>query len=210
MELSQTVVFRIKTWAPLIPYITIGVGLLVLHNAWIAIVSYHLLMAVVLILNRRQLFLKPIPERRDLKILILMAFLGGAGALLLYLLWPLLGIPGDINLFLQQIRLTHIIWPYFILYFIMINPWLEELYWRGYLSSGSKRITLNDVLFSGYHILVLAGKIDIIWLISVFILLIVVAWFWRQANTRTQGLAPSIISHIVADASIICTIYFMT
>jgi membrane protease YdiL (CAAX protease family) len=167
-------------------------------------------MAVILILNRRQLFLKPIPERRDFKILILMVFLGGAGGLLLYLLWPLLGIPGTINMFLQQIGLTQAVWPYFIAYFILFNPWLEEFYWRGYLSRQSKRITLNDVLFSGYHLIVMAGKINTVWLIIVFVILILASWFWRLVNTRTQGLAPSLISHIVADASIIFTIYFMT
>jgi hypothetical protein len=209
LEYSRTEIDR-RILAPLIPYVTIGIGLLVLHNAWIAIVSYHLSMAVILILNRRVFALKPILPGCHFKIMILMAFLGGMGGLLLYLLWPLLGISSDINLYFQDIGLAPSVWPYFIAYFILINPWLEEVYWRGYLGSGSKWITVNDVLFSGYHLIVMAGKLNFVWLIIVLPVLILGAWFWRQANIRAKGIAPSIISHLAADSSIICTIYFMT
>jgi len=126
------------------------------------------------------------------------------------LLWPLLAIPKDISLYLQNIGLTSSMWPYFLVYFILVNPWLEECYWRGYLGSNSQNITLHDLLFSGYHIIVLAGKIDIIWLVIIFFILSLGAWFWRQANRWNQGISASIISHIVADASVILTIYFLT
>jgi hypothetical protein len=199
-----------RIWAPLLPYIVIGIGLLVLHNAWITILSYHLGMILILMFSEGRVSLRTIYENGNYKILVGSAVLGGTGGLLLYLLWPLLGIPVDIDLYLQKIGLTTAVWPYFIAYYILINPWLEEYYWRSYLGSNSKRITLNDLLFSGYHILVLAGKINVIWLITVFILLSLAGWFWRQVNRRNRGLAPSIISHIAADASVILTIYFMT
>jgi hypothetical protein len=210
LEQTRKEISGIRLWAPLIPYVTIGTGLLILHNVWIAIVSYHLCMGAILLLTKSKFPSKPVPKTRNYKILVVAAFLGGAGGLLLYLLWPLLGIPRTINLYFQQIGLDQAVWPYFIAYFVLINPWLEENYWRGYLGSYSRRITLNDVLFSGYHLIVLAGKINTIWLISVFVILILGSWFWRQANGWSHGLAPSIISHVVADASIIGIIYFMT
>jgi hypothetical protein len=197
-------------WAPLIPYITIGIGLLVLHSAWIAIVGYHLSMVILLLLAGRKISFKQRHESRNYSIVIVAIVLGGASGLLLLLLWPLLSITTNIYVYFQNIGLTAVMWPYFLTYFILINPWLEEYYWRDYLGSDSKRITLNDLLFSGYHILVLAGKINIIWLIVVFIALSLGAWFWRQANRWNQGLMASIASHITADSSVILTIYFMT
>jgi uncharacterized protein len=196
--------------APLVPYITVGVGLLVLHNAWIAILAYHLCVAIILFFVRRQSSFTQIHERNNYKILIVTFVLGIAGGLLLYLLWPLLSVSRDINLYLQNIGLSSATWPYFIAYFILINPWLEESYWRGYLCGNSKKITLNDALFSGYHIIVLAGKMDIIWLVIIFIILSLGAWFWRQANRWNQGIAASIVSHIAADVSVILAIYFLT
>jgi hypothetical protein len=122
------------------------------------------------------------------------ARLGLAGGLFLYLLWPSIGIPEDINAYLQNIGLTKERWPYFIAYFLLINPWLEEYYWRGYLGSYSKRVVIEDVLFSGYHVMVLAGKIEIIWLIAILIVLSLIAWLWRQANRWSRGLLPSLMS----------------
>jgi hypothetical protein len=199
-----------RTWAPLIPYITIGIGLLVLHNAWIAILGYHLGMVIILLWAGEKISFSQIRESRNYKILIFASLLGVSGGLLLFLLWPLLSIPRDINLYLQNIGLTATVWPYFIAYFILINPWLEEIYWRGYLGANSKRIILNDLLFSGYHVVVLAEKINIVWLITMFIVLSLGAWFWRQGNRWNQGLSASIVSHVAADISVILTIYFMT
>jgi hypothetical protein len=199
-----------RIWAPVIPYVVIGIGLLVFRNAWITIVGYHLSMEIILFFGGSKFSFKQIHKSRNYRIILATAVIGGTGGLLLLFLWPLLSIPKDINSYLQNIGLTPVMWPYFITYFVLINPWLEEYYWRGYLGSGSKQIILNDLLFSGYHVLVLVGKIDGIWLIIVFLVLSLVAWFWRQANRWTEGLTASIISHITADASVILTIYFMT
>lgn len=211
-RLNQTpsAISRINLVAPLIPYVTIGIGFLILHNAWISILGYHLGMLIVLLLAREKIPFHQIWKSHNYKVLLVTTFLGVAGGLLLYLLWPLLGVPVDINQFLHNIGLTRGLWPYFIAYFILVNPWLEEYYWRGYLGSNSKGITLNDLLFSGYHILVLAGTISVIWVLIVFLVLCLGAWFWRQVNRWNQGLLTSIVSHIAADASVIFTIYLMT
>ncbi len=200
----------IRIWAPLVPYITIACGLFILHKAWVSILSYHLGMGIVLLLFGNRAHFAQIDPSGNLKILIVMVVLGGMGGLLLFLFWPLLGIPSDIDQNLHDLGLTAATWPYFIGYFILINPWLEELYWRGYLDQGDKRITLNDVLFSGYHILVMVGVVSLMWIIIVFVILSLGAWFWRQINHLSQGLSTSIASHLAADAGIILTIYFLT
>jgi membrane protease YdiL (CAAX protease family) len=167
-------------------------------------------MAVILLIEKKFAAFSQIISKRNNAILIIMLVIGGVSGLLLYLLWPVLTIPEGINQELLNIGLNASSWPYFIGYFILVNPWLEELFWRDYLSSDTKRFTLNDFLFSGYHILVLAGKLHPVWLVAVFLVIAAAGWFWRQANTRNGSILASVVSHIAADCSVILAIYFLT
>ena len=200
----------LKIISPIIPYITVGIGMFVLHNAWAAMMSYHLCLTVILAFEKQFSSLSKIVNKRNNVILIIMLVIGGVSGVFLYLLWPVLSIPEGINRELQDIGLNASSWPYFIAYFILVNPWLEELFWRDYLSSDTKRVTVNDFLFSGYHILVLAGKLHPVWLVAVFLVIAAAGWFWRQANTRNGSILASVVSHIAADCSVILAIYFLT
>ena len=181
-----------------------------MHNAWVAVLAYHFGMIVVILLTKEKFTFRLILKNTNYKLLIVLATMGAASGLVLFALWPFLGIPADITMYLRDIGLTATSWPFFLAYFILVNPWLEECYWRGYLGSDSRRLTLNDIWFSGYHILVLAGNIAVVWLITVFAVLSLAAWFWRQADRWNKGLAASVISHLTADISVMLTIYFVT
>ncbi len=185
--------------APGIPYITVGIGLWVFQNAWIAFFGYHIGVIALVLLTEKKLSLKELLRSKDYRIPVAGAIIGASGGLLLYLLWPLLLIPVDLNAYLQGIGLTAITWPFFIAYHILVNPWVEEYYWRGYLGSDAKRVVLNDLLFSGYHMLVLAGKVEIVWLLVIFLALTSAAWFWRQIARLNQGLLASSISHMAGE-----------
>jgi hypothetical protein len=195
---------------PVVPYLTLGPGLLIFHNAWIAIIAYHLGMIAVVLLSRERIPVKILLQSSNYKIPAFTTIIGACSGVLLYLLWPLLSIPPDINMQLQNIGLAQQAWPYFLIYFILVNPWIEEYYWRSFLTSDSKFIIPNDLLFSGYHVMVLAGKVGFVWLIAVFTVLVLTAWAWRQFNRVSRGLLPSLVSHIAADITIIFTIYWLT
>ncbi|HEX5808782.1 MAG TPA: hypothetical protein VFY25_08970, partial [Anaerolineales bacterium] len=45
------------------------------------------------------------------------------------------GIIGDMQEHVQALRLTSSTWPVFITYFVLVNPLIEEYFWRGYLGS---------------------------------------------------------------------------
>jgi len=194
---------------PLIPYITIGIGLLVFHNAWLAILGYHAGMIAIILLSKTRIPLKQSFQGKKAWIPLITALVGVGGGLLLYIVWPLLSVPNDISLYIRSIGLNEHTWPIFLAYFILVNPWIEEYYWRGYLASPTRRITVNDLLFSGYHLLVLAGHMEEVWLLAVFCVLAGGAWFWRQMNRRNGGLLASVVSHIAADISMMLTIYFL-
>ena len=209
MEVMNAQLVR-KILPPIIPYITIGIGLLVFHNAWMAILGYHTGMVAVLSLSRTGIAVKRTFQSNRYWIPFVTALAGAGSGLLLYILWPLLLVPDDINLYIQSIGLDERTWPVFLAYFILINPFIEEYYWRGYLATDAKGIALNDLLFSGYHLIVLAGQMETIWLIVVFFGLTIGAWFWRQMNRLNGGLLASTISHITADITVILTIYYIS
>ena len=73
---------------------------------------------------------------------------------------------------------------------------------RGYLG-GHKYFSWTDLAFAGYHILVLAWFIKVPWLVIAFIVLTVAAYIWRYIASKLEGLAVPLLSHIVADVSII-------
>lgn len=195
---------------PIIPYITIGIGLLVFHNAWLAILSYHAGMVAVILSAKTRIPLKQAFQGKKAWIPIITALVGAGGGLLLYVLWPLLSVPDDISLYIRSIGLNENTWPVFLAYFVIINPLIEEYYWRGCLASAARGITPNDLLFSGYHLLVLSGNMEAIWLLAVFFVLAAGAWFWRQMNRLNGGLLASAVSHITADIAVMLTIYYLS
>ncbi len=188
----------------------VGVGLLIFHNAWTAILVYHAAMVALISLSKPVVPLKQIVRSANYRMVILSVALGTGGGVLLYLLWPLLSVPPDINSYMRSIGLTTTIWPYFIVYYVMINPSLEEYYWRGLMGSSAKSPVLNDFLFAGYHLVVLAGNVSIIWLIIVFLFLCSAAWYWRQITRLSGGLLAATLSHMAADITIILAIYSLT
>jgi membrane protease YdiL (CAAX protease family) len=192
-----------------LPYLAVIIGFLWLHNAWITVALYYLGMIIIPIVSGYKPDIKSVFRGKRLYISLATAVMGALGGVLLYFLWPYLSIRPDIGVYLQSIGLNEANWPYFIAFFILINPYLEEAYWRGYLGSNSKKPFWNDVFFAGYHIVLLVGLIGVIWLPVVFLVLFLGAWIWRQADRLNQGLLPSIVSHFTADTSIILVIYYI-
>jgi membrane protease YdiL (CAAX protease family) len=197
-----------KFAAPLIPYCTVGIGLLVFHNAWLAILSYHAAILTILLLSKTKIVFKS-GQNHNRKILFTAALTGSSAGIILYFLWPLFSVSGDFQNYIRSIGLFGWTWPVFIVYYSLVNPLMEEWYWRGYLGSADIRLIPGDLLFAGYHLIVLAGQVKIGWLIVIFIGLTAGAWCWRQTNRLDQSLLPSVLSHMTADIGIILVIWYI-
>lgn len=198
-----------KYVAPLAPYPAMVLGMLMLQNAWPAILIYHCTMVLIMAFSTSGITFKQFFYSQKPTFPLLMALIGIAGGLILKILWPYLSIPADLANYLATIGLTASTWPWFLAYFIVVNAALEEYYWRGFLGNNINRPVLNDFWFSGYHVIVLAGKMSWHWLALIFVILAGVAWLWRQLNYHSLGLLPSFISHFTADASIMLIVYFL-
>jgi membrane protease YdiL (CAAX protease family) len=171
--------------------------------------GYHALMIVAVLTRGR-----PDLERADYRahrwrLLILGALPGLAGGTLFYLIWPHLGIPVNIDSYIRGLCLSPDSFPWFAVYFVAVNPVVEEYYWRGWLGSDRRRPVWNDFIFSGYHPLVLAGVVEPGWLAAIFVILAVGAWLWRLLNQYHGGLLASTLSHLAGDLSVMTAAYFL-
>jgi hypothetical protein len=201
----------LKAIAPLIPYLAIPVGLFWAQRAWVALLGFHAGMFAILWIERPAIpILKLFYKEDNLVMLAACAILGGSAGVLLYFLWPFLGNLQNLRTYLASIGLTSATWPFFLAYFCLVNPWLEECFWRGYLGSPSKSLTAMDLLFAGYHLLVLYGIISLGWLVLTAVVLTLTAWLWRQTARASGGLLIASLSHLAADLSVLLVAYSLS
>lgn len=193
-----------------IPYLAITIGFLIFRNVWLAMLGYHAGMAAYLVRTKPKINLHHLTGRKKPVILIAGFLAGAVVSSFLFLCWPWLSIPDDISVYLSSVGLSKSTWPVFLVYFIIINPPLEEYFWRYCLNSALKRPVLHDLLFAGYHLLVFYNLVAPLWLLLVFLGLTAGAWFWRQLNRVNGGILVSYISHLAADIIVILTIFYKT
>ncbi len=128
----------------------------------------------------------------------------------MYLYWNIFGLPAEIPQMLRQLGLVQGSWLPFILYFSLVNPWLEEIYWRGWLGSQAHHPIPDDLWFGAYHLLILAPFVSWPWLLLALVALTGAAWSWRQVARITGSLFAPGLAHLLADFSILLAIYLRT
>ncbi len=191
----------IKNLTPVIPYLAVLCGIYLLHSVWIAMILYHLGMAAAIWRYRSQWTVVSPQAGARKNLVALNVLLGLCTGLVLYAIWPVLGAPQDIGLRLSRLGLTS--WPLFGLYYCTVNPILEELFWRESLETPSSLPARNDILFAGYHMLVLALFIRWEWCIAAFVLLVLASWIWGMTAKTRGGMVTAVVSHLLADLGIV-------
>jgi hypothetical protein len=207
---SQPLSFvRLAGWV--MPYLTVGMGLYVYHNAWVAILAYHAGILLFLIpTGGFELAWNFLPglnhPATNIRDSILFGALGLFAGVTLALLWPFLHVSPRLPQTLLEWGLTPRVWPWFIVYFALANPWLEELYWRSWHGSPSRYPVLADFFFAGFHLVILAAFISVYWLAFAFLILSTTAWVWRRITVRYDSLLASSLFHLAADVSILLVV----
>lgn len=194
----------------LFPYLAVGLGFLWFQSAWLSLVGYHLgILAIFWLENGWERFrtLRPVFHPGWAALAWISACLAG---LWLYLGWGGLPLPQDVPAMLRQLGLTQANWPWFIAYFSLVNPWLEETYWRSRPIALAKFPIADDFWFAGYHLLILARFVSLGWLLLGVLILAGAAWFWRQVFRQTGSIFIPALAHLLADFSILTAIYFRT
>jgi hypothetical protein len=200
---------KIKMIAPLMAYATVAIGLFGLRSAWATLLTFHIAIIVSLVIARPDIPLSILFKSHNVKWVALSILLGSCSGIILYLVWPYFGIAEDLPAQLKAIGLTASTWPGFIAYFGLVNPFIEEYFWRGYLGSGTKDIYTYDLIFAGYHVLILVGKVHLASIVFATDVLTLAAWFWRQLTNKDGGLLAAVLGHMGADLSLLLTIFAM-
>jgi len=193
-----------------IPYVAVFIGLYILRSAWAAILLYHFGIALFLIADDKGRSLKKIRSGYNSIITI-----GSCAVCVLivptiFLLWQHMQLEDtSLKVKLMDFGLQGTSWYFFMVYFSTVQPFLEELYWRGYLDSKHRYLSWSDLAFAGYHMFVLVWFIKLPWLVVSFIVLSIAAWASRYAVHKLGGLAVPLLSHIVSDISIMGVVYIL-
>ena len=194
-----------KRYSPFIPYVAVLIGMYVFRSAFIAMGAYHAGMLVVLFFNRNKC--QKLTKPQGASLLYLTAPVFASGGIIFYFIWPFIAAGNGIPEKLHEYGLTQNIWPIFAVYFVLINSAIEEFFWRGYLKDDSIKPNLNDFLFGGYHSLVLFAFTDPAWTILVLAAVTFAGWLWRFLRARTQSLVLPLLTHFLADLTIMWAVH---
>ena len=200
----------LKLISALVPYVAVLIGLYILKNAWIAVGLYHFGITVFLVTGNRSRLLKKAYTGWNSIASVIGILMSAMIFPIIFFFWKLMQLEGmPLSSALSSFGLHGTSWFFFMIYFSTVQPLLEELYWRGYLICSHKYFSWTDFAFAGYHILILAWFIKLPWLIIAFILLTLAAFVWRHLASKFEGLLVPLLSHIVADISIIVATYVL-
>jgi hypothetical protein len=92
----------------------------------------------------------------------------------------------------------------------VVNPFIEEYFWRAQFGSETKGFYMGDVLYACYHGLVLVGRAPWLVIILALISLTFVGWLWRQIVREEEGLLIPVTCHMAADFSVMTSVYMPT
>ena len=199
-----------KWLTPILPYLAVAGGLFWFRNAWAALLGFHLAILLSVLLARSQVPVKILFKSNQIGWVVLSLFLSGSAGICLYFLRHSLGIAGDLSGHVAALGLTSSNWIAFIAYFSLVNPFMEEYFWRGYLGSPSRKLYISDFVYAGFHALVLAGSMPAASIVYSLSVLVLAGWFWRQIGRKDGGLLAPVLGHMAADLTILVTVYRMS
>ncbi len=199
-----------KLLAAFVPYVSVLVGMYVFHSAWLAVLLYHLGVVAFVVCRKPENIWQRMWAGTKSPLLIPGLIGYAMVAPVVYFMWPWISVSDSIlPEWMARYGLTGAAWLLMIPYFSLVHPILEEIHWRGISPEKVNGICWQDLVFAGYHVLVLFQVIDWLWLFLVFGILAGSSVFWRWSAGKFGGYGLPILTHAVADAGVIIGVYFL-
>ena len=103
-----------------------------------------------------------------------------------------------------------------VLVLLLLNPLLEEVYWRGYMfekirakSSALLTITVTGAFYTLYHVLTVMEIFEIAFTLAALVPVLFAGLFWGYVRERTGSILATVIGHGLADFGIVCVYWFL-
>jgi membrane protease YdiL (CAAX protease family) len=198
-----------KWLTPLLPYLAVAIGLFWIRNAFWTLIGFHIAIILSLLVVRSSIPIKLLFKSKNIRWIVLNILLCGCSGTSLYFLWSYFGVVDDLSGQMEALGLKSSTWPVFITYFALVNPFIEEYFWRGYLGSPARGLYASDFLYAGFHALVLMNKVQTGAILYSLTILVLAGWFWRQLARADEGLLAPVLGHMAADFTILMAVYRM-
>lgn len=200
-EPQNPVPYPHRLLAVAVAYLVAIVGIHVLKNAWITLIGYHVVLALWMRPYFMEIFDKVKLGRMTAWGWLLCILCSLAGVVLYSILY--FSSLGGVTTKLHTYGLSGFSWTLFFLYFSIVNPILEEMFWRGYQHDEGWKAILNHFLFAGYHLIFLPLFLPMPLTLGCILCLTVAAWLFRRSALHSGGLLVPSVAHALADISIL-------
>ncbi len=196
-------------WAALaIPYLAVGIGLHWVGSVWLTFLLYHCGMLAVLFATRFNWTELARGWRRVPGVALLLICAAPAPVLIVFAGWFFPELENGRSQ-IDALGIGGSAWFPFLVYYVISTPMLEEAFWRGTLSRGRRWFDPVDLLFAGYHVSVIVLFVPPVAILLSFLSLWGAALIWRLIRIRTGGLLIPVLTHFVADLSIMLGLHFL-
>jgi len=176
------------------PFFAFSIGVLVLKSAWSSLLIYHFLLLFPLVIYRDRLCIFRLFRGFSWIAFLLHVIFSVVG----YILLTELAMANSVKIPpLESVGLG------FCIYFLLVNPVFEEIFWRDLYAKKNLGLSLEDMMFGLFHGIILYPFLKIIDIVIGVVLLSIIAWFWRRIRWKTSGLAIPWLSHFFADAMLV-------
>ncbi len=199
-----------------IPYAAVGIGLYVFGSAWIAVGLYYGgAIIYIAVTGRKELMAgpatwagsRPTLCARDRRLAIVTCGVFALAGVAAFYLWPVAA-RADVDLagFLEAMGLGGRRLAVFAVVFCLLNPAVEEVFWRGCLGDDRRRVSWIDAAFAGYHVPVLVMVMNVGMSAAAFGILCTASWYLRRLRHKSGGLGIGWAAHLLADVSIMTAV----